>query len=348
MNAPELLLSDLIRLPSFSREEDATAQRIAGFLEAKGIPTQRLLNNVWAQNAHFDPQKPTLLLNSHHDTVRPNPGYTRDPFLPQIEDGKLYGLGSNDAGAALVGLIFAFLHFYSRPDLPYNLCLAATAEEEISGKHGIAYLLPHLPPLACAIVGEPTEMHLAIAERGLIVIDAEVKGKAGHAARLEGENAIYKALSDIDWMRAYRFPKQSPTLGEVRMSVTQIEAGTQHNVVPDSCRFVVDVRTTDAYTNEEVLAILDAHTQATLRPRSLRLKPSGIAPEHPLVQAGVALGRHTYGSPTMSDQALLDIPSIKMGPGHSARSHTADEFVYLDELHEGIKLYVALLERFFE
>ncbi|PTQ95103.1 acetylornithine deacetylase [Mucilaginibacter yixingensis] len=338
------LLQQLIRIPSFSREEDKTGDVIEHFLDLQGIKTERKLNNIWARNKHFDPAKPTILLNSHHDTVKPNSGYTRDPFDAAIEDGILYGLGSNDAGGCLVSLIATFLHFYDRADLKYNFCLATTAEEEISGVNGLELIIPDLGDLAFGIVGEPTQMHLAIAEKGLMVLDCTAHGKAGHAAREEGENAIYKALTDIEWFRNFRFPKESEVFGPVKMSVTIINAGSQHNVVPASCVFTVDVRVTDAYRNEEVLDIIREHVTCEVKPRSIRLKPSSIDKQHPIVQAGIALGRNTYGSPTTSDQSLLDIPSLKIGPGDSARSHTADEFVFVDEIREGIEIYIKMLE----
>src|ERR1700749_1120518 len=338
------LLQQLISIPSFSKEEDRTADLIGQFLHTHGIKAHRKLNNLWAWNKHFDPAKPTMLLNSHHDTVKPNSGYTRDPFDAVTEDGKLYGLGSNDAGGCLVSLLATFLYFYEREDLKYNFCLATTAEEEISGINGLELIIPDLGDLDFGIVGEPTLMQLAIAEKGLMVLDCTSHGKAGHAAREEGENAIYKALPDIDWFRNYRFPKESDVFGPVKMSVTIINAGSQHNVVPASCTFTVDVRVTDAYRNEEVLEIIRQHVSCDVTPRSIRLKPSKIDREPPIVQAGIALGRTTYGSPTTSDQSLLDIPSLKVGPGDSARSHTADEFVYVDEIREGIELYIKMLE----
>jgi acetylornithine deacetylase len=334
----------LITIPSFSKEEDKTADVIEQFLQSHGIATQRKLNNIWARNKYFDAGKPTILLNSHHDTVKPNSGYTRDPFDAAIEDGKLYGLGSNDAGGCLVSLIAVFLHFYEQQNLQYNFCLATTAEEEISGVNGLELIIPELGQLAFGIVGEPTQMQLAIAERGLMVLDCTAHGKAGHAAREEGENAIYNALKDIEWFRTYRFPKESEVFGPIKMSVTIINAGSQHNVVPASCTFTVDVRVTDAYRNEEVLEIIRQHVSCEVKPRSIRLKPSSIDKNHPIVQAGIALGRITYGSPTTSDQSLLDIPSLKIGPGDSARSHTADEFVYTNEIQEGIELYIKMLE----
>lgn len=338
------LLQQLIGIPSFSREENKTADIIESFLNQQGVSTNRKINNIWAWNKHFDATKPTILLNSHHDTVKPNSGYTRDPHNPTIENGKLFGLGSNDAGGCLVSLIATFLYYYDKPDLKYNLCLATTAEEEISGVNGLELIIPELGKLDFAIVGEPTLMQLAIAERGLMVLDCTTHGVAGHAAREEGENAIYKALTDIEWFRTYRFPKESESFGAVKMSVTIINAGSQHNVVPAICVFTVDVRVTDAYRNEEVLEIIRQHVNCEVKPRSVRLKSSSIDKTHPIVQAGIKLGRTTYGSPTTSDQALLDIPSLKIGPGDSARSHTANEFVYIDEIREGIELYIKMLQ----
>ncbi len=339
------LLKDLIAIPSFSREEDRTGDRIAAFLEEKKIPFQRLQNNIWATNRHFDSQKPTILLNSHHDTVKPNSSYTLDPFTPVVEDGKLFGLGSNDAGGCLVSLITTFLHFYDKSDLKYNFVMAATAEEEISGREGLEMLIPHLPPIDFAIVGEPTQMQMAIAEKGLMVVDCIAHGKAGHAARNEGENAIYKAMRDIDWIRNYQFPEVSELLGPIKMTVTIIQAGSQHNVVPDKCTFTVDVRTTDKYSNEDVLMVLKNGLLAEVQPRSVRLKPSSIPANHPIVEAGKTMGLTTYGSPTTSDQALLDVPSLKMGPGDSARSHSADEYIYLEEIEKGIEMYIEILSK---
>lgn len=339
------LLKRLIATPSFSREEDRTAALIADFFREKRIPCERLKNNVWAKNRHFNPAKPTLLLNSHHDTVRPNTSYTLDPFAPIERDGKLFGLGSNDAGGCLVALLATFAYFYDRPDLTHNIVMAATAEEEISGRDGLELLLPHLPPLSFAIVGEPTDMQLAIAEKGLLVLDCTAHGISGHAARDEGENAIYNAIRDINWLTTYQFPKVSPVLGPVKLSVTMISAGTQHNVVPDACAFTVDVRVTEQYTLEVIIETIRANIRAEVKPRSIRLKPSSIPVDHPIVRAGLALGRHTYGSPTTSDQAVLNCPSLKCGPGQSGRSHSADEFIYRHEIGEGIEGYVQMLER---
>ena len=338
------LLKKLIAIPSFSREENHTAEAIELFLKEHGVKTNRRQNNIWAYNKHFDSGKPTILLNSHHDTVKPNDGYTRDPFKAEIIGDKLFGLGSNDAGGPLISLIATFLYFHDKRDLNYNFCLAATAEEEISGRDGIELILPDLGPLDFAIVGEPTQMQLAIAEKGLMVLDCTAQGKSGHAARDEGENAIYNAMKDIEWFQKFQFPKVSEMFGPVKMSVTVIKAGSQHNVVPASCEFTADVRVTDAYSNEEVLDIIRKNVSSVVEPRSLRLRASSIEKDHPIVKAGIALGRKTYGSPTMSDQALLDIPSVKIGPGDSARSHMADEYIYVDEIREGVGIYVRMLE----
>ncbi len=338
-----VLLQKLIAIPSFSREEDQTAAAIFDFLSAHGIQATRSGNNVWAKNRHFDEARPTLLLNSHHDTVKPNPGYTRDPFRPEIIDGKLYGLGSNDAGGPLVSLIAAFVYYYDVPGLAYNLVLAATAEEEISGTGGIESIWPALPLIDCAIVGEPTLGEVAVAEKGLLVLDCVAKGKAGHAAREEGINAIYQAFDDIDWFRTYAFPKISAMLGRVKMSVTVINAGQAHNQVPAECRFTVDVRVTDAYTLEEVLETIRRNVTCHVSPRSLRLRPSGIPRSHPLIQSADLMQLKQYGSPTTSDQALIPAASVKLGPGDSARSHSADEFIYIDEIRKGIDLYIQLI-----
>lgn len=338
-------LKSLIGIASFSKAESGSAAFLRSWMEIAGIKTEQVGNNVWAKNRHFSLEKPTIMLVSHHDTVRPAAGYTRDPFLPEIENGRLYGLGSNDASGPLVCMASAFATFYECTDLPYNLIWVAAAEEEISGYGGIESVLPHLPIISCAIVGEPTGMHLAVAEKGLMVLDAYNTGKSGHAAREEGINALYAALEDIERIRKYRFPEISEWLGPVKMSVTCIETSNKaHNVVPDTCHWVVDVRLTDAYTPEAVLEALRAQVQARLEPRSMRLRATGIALEHPLVQAGLALGKQAYGSPTLSDKALLPFPALKIGPGESARSHTADEYILLTELAEGYAGYCAMLE----
>jgi len=340
------LLQKLIATPSFSKEEDKTAGIIEQFFSQKDIPSNRLLNNVWCVNKYFDADKPTILLNSHHDTVKPNPQYTKDPFSPSIEESKLYGLGSNDAGGCLVSLIAAFCHFYESDDMKYNIVLAATAEEEISGKNGIESILSSLPAIDFAIVGEPTLTNLAIAEKGLLVLDCTATGKAGHAAREEGENAIYKAMQDISWFQTYQFPKISETLGPIKMSVTSINTENRaHNVVPAVCSFIVDIRVTDAYTHEEILETIKQHVQSEIKPRSMRLRSSKIEKDHPLVLAGIKLGKQTYGSPTTSDGALIPAPVLKCGPGDSARSHTADEFIYLTEIEDGIDTYIKILEQ---
>ena len=340
------LLKSLIRTPSFSREEAGTAGILEDFMRAGGVVPHRHLNNVWAMNRHFDPAKPTLLLNSHHDTVKPNPQYTKDPFDPLVDEGRLYGLGSNDAGGCLVSLLGAFLHFYERADLTHNLLVAITAEEEISGHNGVEALLPLLPPITAGIVGEPTKMNLAVAEKGLMVLDGVAQGRAGHAAREEGENALYKALDDISWFRKYRFERESAWLGPVKMSVTVIDTENKaHNVVPALCRYTVDVRVTDAYTHEEVLDIIRSHVSSVVTPRSMRMRATRIDDGHPLVLAGIALGRAPYGSPTSSDKALMPFPALKCGPGDSARSHTADEYVLLSEIREGLEGYIAMIEK---
>lgn len=340
-----LLLKKLIATPSFSKEEDGTFAVLSDFFTQNGVAFKTKGFNIWAFNKHFNAKKPTILLNSHHDTVKPNKSYTRDPFSPDAVDGKLFGLGSNDAGGCLVSLIATFLHFYNQENLKYNIAIATTAEEENSGKGGLESIIPELGKLDFAIVGEPTLMDLAIAEKGLLVLDCHAKGKSGHAARNEGENAIYKALKDIAWFQNYQFTKVSDTLGPIKMTVTIINAGTLHNVVPDNCTFTVDVRITDAYSNEDILKIIRQFVACEVVPRSVRLKPSSIAKEHPIVQAGIALDKKTYGSPTTSDQALLAIPSLKCGPGDSARSHTADEFIYLKQIEEGIEGYIKMIEK---
>jgi len=338
------LLKQLIETPSFSKEEDNSSTLIRSFLESNEVKTDQFLYNVWAKNRYFDTSKPTILLNSHHDTVKPNKGYTLDPFTPIEKDGKLFGLGSNDAGGSLVSLIATFLYFYNKENLKYNILLAATAEEEISGHNGIEILLPQLGNLDFAIVGEPTQMNMAVAEKGLMVLDCTAIGKAGHAAREEGENAITKAIKDIEWFSSYKFDKVSDLLGPVKMSVTVIDTDNNaHNVVPAQCKFVVDCRVNELYTFEEMLDIIRSNVQSEIKPRSTRLRSSAIALDHPLVKAGLQMGRSYYGSPTTSDKALMAFPSLKIGPGDSARSHTADEFIYIDEIKEGIQLYIQLL-----
>ena len=348
------LLKQLISVASYSKYEDGTAAILMDFFEAKKIIAERLRNNVWAVNKYFDPAKPTILLNSHHDTVKPNIHYTHDPFTPLINDGRLYGLGSNDAGGCVVSLVATFVHFYNEQNLKYNLILAATAEEEISGYEGIELLLGNKDfnavlngkEIDCAIVGEPTKMQLAIAEKGLMVLDCVAHGKAGHAAREEGENAIYKALKDVEWFRTYQFEKTSEWLGPIKMSVTVINTDNKaHNIVPSQCSFVVDVRVTEVYSHEDIFETIRRHVSCDVLPRSMRLRSTSIDVNHTLVQAGIALGKQCYGSPTSSDKALMPFPALKCGPGDSGRSHTADEFIYLHEIKEGIEAYLKLLGR---
>lgn len=340
------LLKRLIKTPSFSTEEEKTAELISEWLEQQKIIHHRVGNNLWSRNKFFDESKPTLLLNSHHDTVQPNASYTRDPFLPKIENGKLYGLGSNDAGGCLVSLLTCFVHFYEKKNLNYNLVIVASAEEENSGKNGLQSVLPILPKIDAAIVGEPTLMNMAISEKGLVVFDAKIKGTTGHAAHPNTDNAIYKTIEVLEWFKNYKFSKTSDTLGEVKMTVTQINAGKQHNVIPAEVEIVVDVRVNDAYTNEEIVEILKKESPCDkIEPRSVRLNSSNISVTHPLVQAGIDLGMETYGSHTLSDQAVLSCPSLKLGPGDSLRSHTADEFIYVREIEEGIEKYKELLNK---
>jgi len=340
------LLKQLIATPSFSKEEAQTAAIIESFLQGHGCQTNRQFNNIWARNKYFDHSKPTILLNSHHDTVKPNKGYTLDPFTPIEKDGKLFGLGSNDAGGSLVSIISVFVYFHEQKNLKYNFILGISAEEEISGKNGVEALLSVLPPIYCGIVGEPTLLQMAIAERGLMVLDCVAKGKAGHAARNEGENAIYNAMADIDWICTYQFEKVSEFLGPVKMTVTSIETENKaHNVVPSDCKFIVDVRLNELYSHEEIQEIIEKNLKSSVDMRSDRLRSSKISLDHPLVKAGLNLGRSYYGSPTSSDKALMPFPALKIGPGDSARSHTADEFIFVDEIREGIDLYIQLLNQ---
>jgi acetylornithine deacetylase len=336
------LLIRLIKTPSFSREEAGTATLIEEFLVAHGIDAKRQQNNVWAVSQHFDASKPTVLLNSHHDTVKAGAGWQYDPFGAVLEGDKLIGLGSNDAGASAVSLLAAFCYFQDKPGA-FNLICAITAEEEISGVNGIRSMLPELGKIDLGIVGEPTGMNLAIAEKGLIVLDCTAHGKTGHAAREEGENALYKAMDDIQWLRQYQFPEVSPLLGPVKTTVTQISAGTQHNVVPDRCQFVIDVRTNELYQNQEIVDFLRGELQAEIVPRSTHLNSSRISETHPLIKRGVGMGKTTYGSPTLSDQSMMPFETVKIGPGESARSHTPDEFILVSEIRAGIRDYIELL-----
>lgn len=340
------LLKKLIETQSFSTEEDKTALHIQDWFLQHQINFNRTKNNVWAVNKYFDERKPTLLLNSHHDTVKPNSAYTNDPYNAFIEDGKLFGLGSNDAGGCLVSLIATFTYFYSQENLKYNLVLVASAEEENSGANGLNSMLPIIPKVDVAIVGEPTLMNLAVAEKGLVVFDAVVEGTPSHAAHLNNNNAIYNTINALQWFKDFKFKKSSKALGDVKLTVTQINAGSQHNVVPAHVDLVIDVRVNDAYSNTEIAEILQENAPLTkITPRSLRLNSSSIPLNHNLVKAGIAMGRSTYGSPTLSDQAVLTCPSLKLGPGDSTRSHSANEFIYLKEIEDGIKIYVELLNR---
>jgi acetylornithine deacetylase len=339
------ILRDLIRIPSFSREEAESAAYLFEYFLSKGLDPQRIHHNLFLRNKYFDPAKKTILLNSHLDTVRINEGWTRDPFDPAIVNSQLFGLGSNDAGGSLVSLMATFLFFYDQKNLKYNLIFLASAEEEISGKKGIESVLPELGTIYLGIVGEPTRMKLAIAEKGLMVLDCKAKGISGHAAREEGLNAIYAAIHDIDWIRNYRFTDRSDLLGDVNMTVTMINAGTLHNVIPDECHFVIDVRSTDVYNNEQVLGLIKKNLLSMVKPRSTRLQSSSIARDHLVVKTAQSMGIELFGSSTLSDQALMPFPTVKIGPGDSARSHTADEFIRLNEITEGIEIYNKLLEK---
>lgn len=338
-----LLLEKLLRIPSYSRKENASADLLSHWMQTHGMDVYRKGNNVWSRNRFYHPDQPTLLLNSHHDTVHPTGNWTSNPHAPVQQGEKLIGLGVNDAGASLVSLLVAFLYFYET-ELPFNIVFAATAEEEISGRDGIESVYNAFGPVDFAIVGEPTNMHVAIAEKGLLVLDCITHGISGHAARNEGENAIVKAMKDIHWFSTHQFEKVSPWLGAVKMSVTMIAAGTQHNVIPAECHFTVDIRVTDAYSLEEVLDEILQNVSCDVKPRSLRLSPSRITEDHPLIITAKNLGKQLYGSPTLSDQALIPAPSVKMGPGDSARSHTANEYVFLHELRGGIEGYIQFIE----
>ena len=340
------LLKQLISTPSFSKEENDTAEIICAFFKKHDVPFARVGNNIYAKNKQYDVNKPSILLNSHHDTVLPNKGYTINPFTPVEKEGKLFGLGSNDAGGCLVSLMATFLHFYNQADTSHNVVFAASAEEEISGVNGIELVLPFLGNIDFGIVGEPTKLEMAVAERGLMVIDCLAIGRAGHAARNEGENALYKAVDDINWIRNYKFDKISDLLGNSKLTVTVIDTDNkQHNVVPAQCKFVIDVRVNELYTFDEILDALKTNLKSQFKPRTTRMKSTAIALDHPLVLAGIQLGKSYYGSPTTSDKALMPFPTLKMGPGDSARSHTADEFIYLDEIKNGIETYIKMVEQ---
>ena len=338
------LLCRMIQTPSFSREEANVALLIRNFLQSKGISFFEKDNNTWAKNRYWQEGKPVILLNSHIDTVKPVKNWTKDPFGAEMDGDKLSGLGSNDAGASLVTLMAVFIHLNEQENLPFNLIFAASAEEEVSGNNGMESLIDQFGTIDLALVGEPTQMQMAIAEKGLMVLDCTASGKAGHAARNEGENALYKAIDDIQTLRRYRFEKVSEVLGEVKLSVTQINAGYQHNVVPDSCSFVVDVRTNEHYSNQQAYEIISQQIASEVKARSFKLNSSGIPVTHPIVQRGLALGLSYYGSPTTSDQAVMPFPSIKIGPGDSARSHTADEYILLSEIEQGFGIYLDLLK----
>ena len=336
------LLKQLISIPSVSGDEKQLADFLENTLKERKLFPLRKGNNIWLTSPDRDDSKPTILLNSHIDTVKPTAGWTKDPFLPYEEDGKIFGLGSNDAGASVVALLQAFL-VLTQTCRENNFIFLASCEEEISGKNGVESVLPELPPIDFGVVGEPTSMQPAIAEKGLMVLDGIVYGKAGHAAREEGENAIYKALPAIKWFRKKTFPVVSPLLGPVKMTVTGVQAGTQHNVIPDECRFMVDIRTNEFYSNKALFEAISAACGAEVRARSFRLNSSWIAPDHPFVKRAIQLGLTPFGSPTLSDQALMNFPSVKIGPGESARSHTADEYVFAAEIADAITQYVALL-----
>lgn len=344
------LLCKLVATPSVSGSEQGTADILCSFLAEHGAKVSRHHNNVWVLSEGFDSRKPTLLLNSHHDTVKPAGGYTFDPYCGVVEDGKILGLGSNDAGGSVVSLIALFSHYSDTTDLPFNLILAITAEEETMGERGMRAMLAEFNRLGIkidmVIVGEPTAMQAAVGERGLVVLDGVATGRSGHAARDEGDNALYKALEDIELLRAYRFERVSSVLGDIKLSVTQIAAGTQHNIVPDTCRFVVDVRTTDAYTNEQTVELLQgAVRHSVLTPRSTRVRASAISQSHPLVRAAVAAGCECFISPTTSDRALMSgMPALKIGVGESSRSHTADEYIKISEIENGITIYKSILK----
>ena len=336
------LLKQLISIPSVSGEENSLADFLENTLKEKKYFPHRKGNNIWLLSPEWNDKKPTILLNSHIDTVKPVAGWTMDPFFPLEENGKLFGLGSNDAGASVVSLLQVF-SILSQTQQENNFIFLATCEEEISGKNGIEYVLPELPSIDFGVIGEPTSMQPAIAEKGLMVLDVTIYGKAGHAAREEGENAIYKAIPVIEWFKSKCFPAVSPLLGSVKMTVTGVMAGIQHNVIPDECKFTVDVRTNECYTNAELFEIISSTCGAEVRARSFRLNSSQIAPEHPFVKQAIELGMVPFGSQTLSDQALMHFPTVKIGPGESSRSHTADEYVFTHEIADAITMYLALL-----
>ena len=338
------LLKQMIAIPSHSREEKEVADMLEMYMQNCGLNQKRKENNIWTISPDFDINKPTILLNSHIDTVKPVNGWTVNPYEAIESEGKITGLGSNDAGASLVSLLHVFI-FLVKKEQPYNLIFLASSAEEVSGKNGVECVLPELPPVSFGLVGEPTGMNPAIAEKGLMVLDCCVSGKSGHAAGEEGDNAIYKALPVINWFKSYQFPKQSDLLGKVKMSVTMIQSGIQHNVVPDLCTFVVDVRSNECYSNTEILEIITQNCDCEIKARSTRLNSSGISPEHPVVQRAIMLGKQPFGSPTLSDQALMFFPTLKMGPGQSSRSHIADEFIRPEEIREAIAIFIKILNK---
>ena len=337
------LLKKLIATPSVSRNEKDAADIMEQTIRSYGFEPQREANNIWIIDPHYDESRPTLLLNAHIDTVKPVASWTRDPFSPDVEDGVLYGLGSNDCGGGLCSLLQIFRMLTEKPQ-HYNLIYLASAEEEVSGKDGITRALPLLPHIDLAIVGEPTGMNPAVAEKGLMVLDVIVHGKSGHAARNEGVNAIYEALDDMRWIRDYKFEKVSEFLGPTKMTLTVVNAGTQHNVIPDKCTMLVDIRTNEFYDNEEVFEFIRQHLKSEVKAHSFRLKSSRIDPEHPLIKKCVAMGMKPFGSPTLSDQALMHFPSFKLGPGESSRSHSANEFIRISEIRDAITKYETLLD----
>ena len=339
------LLQRLISIPSVSRDEQVAADQLQQTMESYGLSPRREGNNLWVENKGCTDGLPTILLNAHIDTVRPVASWSRNPYTAEIEDGKLFGLGSNDCGGGLVSLLQVFRFLSGRPQ-HYNLIYLASAEEEVSGTNGICRVLPLLPSVDVAIVGEPTGMQPAIAEKGLMVIDLIAKGKSGHAARSEGVNAIYKILDDLTWLRDYRFKRVSELLGPTLMNVTMVNAGTQHNVVPDKCTAVVDIRTNELYNNEEVLRFIQSHVSCEVHARSTRLSSSHISMEHPIIRKCKEMGMKPFGSPTLSDQAQMTFPSLKLGPGESARSHSADEYIFVSEIDDAIKKYIQLLDGF--
>ena len=337
------LLKKMIAIPSHSKEEKAVADMLEKYMKSCCLNTNRKGNNIWAISPNFDLNKPTILLNSHIDTIKPVSGWTINPYDAIESDGKITGLGSNDAGASVVSLLHAFI-VLTQKEQSNNLIFLASGEEEISGKNGVESVLPELPPIAFGLVGEPTNMNPAITEKGLMVLDCTVKGKSGHAAREEGDNAIYKAIPCIEWFKRYEFPKQSNLLEKVKMTVTMIQSGTQHNVIPDLCTFTVDVRSNECYSNAEILDIISQNCDCEIKARSTRLSSSSISKNHPVVQRAIMLGKEPFGSPTLSDQALMPFPTLKVGPGDSSRSHAIDEFVKTEEIREAIEIYIRLLD----